>query len=300
MNKSDNTFLARWLNGDLTPEEEKDFKNSEDYKAYAKIIKATDKFKAPNYKEEEIFSEIKEKTSNSKKTRKLNIKYGYGVAASLIFLFGLFYFTSNPNTLHETSYGEQLTIDLPDGSEVILNANSVIDYNENDWSENRTITLQGEAYFKVEKGALFKVVTAQGAIEVLGTQFNVNTNTNYLEVKCYTGKVKVTNLKKAESLLTTGKAHRTFNDVTTLWEFNAKEKSWKEGESTFNRTPFLQVITALENQFNIKIKNTAAYKKEIFTGRFSNNNLNLALETIFSAMQINYTLEKNTVKLSNK
>ena len=300
MNKFDDTFLARWLNGSLIPEELQKFESSKDYESYSKIINATGKFKSPVYNENELFSKINSGVSNKKRARKRFLQFAYGTAASIVFILSIFYFTNNSNTSYKTTYGEQMVKVLPDGSEITLNANTGIDYNKEDWDKNRTVYLKGEAYFKVKKGVPFKVVSTQGSVEVLGTEFNVNTNNNYLEVKCYTGKVKVTNNQKIANFLTKGKAHRTFNDKETLWTFNVLDVFWKKGKSSFNRTPFPLVIKALENQFNIKVENTKAYENEIFTGRFSNNNLNLALKTIFSAMQINYTVKGNTIQLLNK
>ena len=50
-------------------------------------------------------------------------------------------------------------ISLPDNSQVSLNALSSVTYNESSWDENRELTLNGEAFFKVEKGSTFEVKT---------------------------------------------------------------------------------------------------------------------------------------------
>ena len=53
---------------------------------------------------------------------------------------------------YQTAFGTQMSVDLPDGSEAILNAKSSITFNNDTWDENRTVSLTGEAYFKVKKG----------------------------------------------------------------------------------------------------------------------------------------------------
>ena len=50
------------------------------------------------------------------------------------------------------------TIVLPDQSVMTLNASSTAEYGE-DWSENRVIKLEGEAFFDVKKGSNFSVIT---------------------------------------------------------------------------------------------------------------------------------------------
>ena len=64
-------------------------------------------------------------------------------------------------------------------SEVMLNAMSSVSFNKHKWDDIREITLEGEAYFKVKPipatNAKFWVQTADLKVEVLGTQFHVNT-----------------------------------------------------------------------------------------------------------------------------
>jgi transmembrane sensor len=78
------------------------------------------------------------------------------------------------NGLHATAVGQQSTVTLADGSQVILNTNSQIkvDYGE---SYRRVHLLQGEALFTVAKNAKrpFRVYAGQGRIEALGTAFSV-------------------------------------------------------------------------------------------------------------------------------
>ena len=298
MDKLDDTFLARWLNGDLNAKEEESFKNSKDYESYSKIIRTAEKFDRPIYNEDEVLNNIKNKIANKPKGKVINFKPFYGVAASIMLLFGLFYFLKPVNTISiNSTYGEHLVTILPDGSEITLNANSSIEYNKKDWSINRTLNLSGEAFFKVQKGSSFKVITDQGTVEVLGTQFNVYENEDYFEVKCYTGKVKVIDSNKSKSILTKGKAHRKENKKLIRWNFNTQQNFWKKGFSTFNKTPFNEIINALENQFHVEVINASLYEDQNFSGSFSNNDLDLAIKTVFAAMEIEYSKEKNRVTL---
>ena len=82
-------------------------------------------------------------------------------------------------------------VNLPDGSSIQLNGGSEASYDASSWEDNREISLEGEAFFDVEKGSPFQVVTAQGTVEVLGTTFNVQNRNGEFEVTCYTGKVRV-------------------------------------------------------------------------------------------------------------
>lgn len=299
-NEEKNIDLAKWLSGELTPEAQQAFEQSEDYKAYAKIINATEKLKDPAYDEDAVLARIKEKLETQPKVRTFNFRYVYAAAASLVILFGWYFFLKSATITHQTDFGKQLAINLPDGSEVILNAKSTLDYDKDNYTNTRTLHLDGEAYFKVTKGSPFTVITDEGTVEVLGTEFNIDTNTNFFEVQCFSGKVNVTNSSNVAHILTKGKAVRTYNATVTNWTFNTTEKTWMSGLSSFTETPLSEVLDALENQYQITIQNKETFAQERFTGRFVNNNLDEALQTVFEAMDIEYTLNTNIVTLSKK
>lgn len=98
---------------------------------------------------------------------------------------------------YNSKYAETKKFILPDSSEVILNANSSITYKDNDEASGREVWLKGEAYFKVKhiealkrNPVKFTVHTKDINVQVLGTQFNVNSNDdNETEVLLTKGKV---------------------------------------------------------------------------------------------------------------
>lgn len=298
--KNNEIDLAKWLSGELSPAEKHAFEQTEAYKTYAKIINATEKLNDPAYDEEAVLAKIKERIATKPKVRKLNFRYVYAAAASLVILFGLYFFLKESTITYQTDFGQQLAINLPDGSEIILNSKSALQYNTDSFKNERTLHLDGEAYFKVTKGSAFKVVTDEGTVAVLGTEFNVDTNKNFFEVKCFSGKVNVINSEKIANILTKGKAVRTYNTTVSDWTFNPTKKTWMSGLSSFTEMPLLEVIDALEDQYKITIKNKENFTQERFTGRFVNNNLDVALKTVFEAMDIEYKLNTNIVTLSKK
>ncbi len=90
--------------------------------------------------------------------------------------------------------GGQKRIVLPDGSQVWVNSSTTLCYND-DFSKERSVALDGEAFFSVVRDTLtpFRVRTADMAIQVLGTEFNVNTlrGAPTAEVVLVSGSVKV-------------------------------------------------------------------------------------------------------------
>ncbi|WGH76227.1 FecR family protein [Tenacibaculum tangerinum] len=290
-----NTFLARWIANDLSDEELKEFQQSEDYHQFKAINDASKLLKAPSYNKEAAFDMITQKIQ-SKKTGKKVIKlipaWLYGAAASIALLISFLYF--NDTTTFSTNYGEQLTVSLPDNSKVHLSPNSEITYKERIWNKERALSLKGIAYFEVEKGKSFTVNSTQGKVTVLGTKFTVNTSKDYFEVMCYEGKVKVVSKNNEEVLLTKGKAYRNYKNSSEKWIFNNIEPSWINGESSFNNVPLEQVVKSLENQFNLKFDTSKVDVNQRFTGTFTHENVNIALQTVFAPMKISYKLAKNS------
>ena len=157
MKKFDETFLARWANGTLNAEEQQAFEASEEYASYQKLLVASGRFKAPAYPKKEIYSNIEKKIQGVGRVRKLVLNFSYGAAAAILVLLSVLFF-NNGDTIVSTNIGDQLSVVLPDGSEVVLNAKSTVSYDEGNWETNRQITLEGEAYFKVKKGIPFSLI----------------------------------------------------------------------------------------------------------------------------------------------
>ncbi|WP_298318542.1 FecR family protein [uncultured Aquimarina sp.] len=287
---SDETFLARWLNGTLDAKEKIEFEKSEDYQKYVTIINKIDTLDSPEYDKENIFQAIKDDITKNKKTIPLIPNWSYGIAATLLALIGLFFFFDTATT-HTTDYGEQITIELLDGSEVILNSKSELSYKESNWKNNRTVTLTGEAFFKVKKGSDFLVETSSGNVKVIGTQFNVNTQKDFFEVICHEGKVKAIGYNSKEAILAKGRAFRVANNIVENWQTETTKPSWISGETTFTNTPLKQVILSLENQFNITFNKDKIDQNQRFTGSYNHDNIELALKTIFVPMEISYTFK---------
>lgn len=298
---TEDTFLAKWLNNELTEEDKLAFEKTPEFKDYAKIIDRMEQFEAPKFASEKVFQQIKSKSHKETKVRKLIPNWVSAVAASVAIIFGLFFFLDS-DTVYETSYGEQLAVVLPDGSEVQLNAKSILTLDEGDWEKgNRNLTLDGEGYFKVQKGSKFSVETTSGTVSVLGTQFNVKKTKELFEVRCFEGKVSVVNKSDSE-ILTQGLGYRKY--ANTPWKklnFENNSPEWIAGESVFERAPLAVVFKELEAQYNVQFQLENVDVNQLFTGGFTNKKLEVALQTVCLPMQLSFELKgKNTVIVKKK
>ena len=295
LHSNEETFLAQWLEGNLTDTELKKCISEADYNAYLKLRKGLDVLDQLNASTEDTFNKIQQKIANKKtRIRKLYpVRWSIGVAASIILLFGLFSIFTTDLITHKTNFGETKTISLLDGSGVILNSKSTIIFNEADWKEDRQLTLDGEAYFKVEKGSAFTVNTNNGSVVVLGTQFNVNSKDDFFDVVCYEGKVSVNSNSLDYILLPTNSFRKINGSSSESSTTQLLQPTWIDGESTFKSVPIKYVITALEDQYNIKIDSELIDDSTIFSGSFPHKNLNIALITVFDALNMKYNKKDN-------
>ncbi len=285
--KKDDIFLSRWINGELSEEELRDFQSHPEYEHYVKIMAGADALRLKDYDLEEELLVIKSK-SGSKKSRNVIKLWPYmAVAASIALIIGLFIFSQNES--FSTNYGEKLVVLLPDGSEMILNAKSKASFDKGNWKNTRLVELEGEAFFKVKKGSEFTVSTDNGDVSVLGTQFNVQSHNSFFEVNCYEGKVQVINQKNKE-ILTAGIAYRNIEETPEKWIFARKKPSWVTNTSSFRSVPLKYVFKELEEQYNIQINTTNINTNTIYTGTFPNNDIEVALKTVFSTLGIEYSL----------
>lgn len=297
------TFLAKWLAGELSDEKLKTMVSRADYNSFLKLRKGIQTYDALESSTDTSFVKIQNHISNkSTKVRNLNSNnWLLGIAASVILLFGLFFILGDDIISIETNFGEQKAIVLLDGSEVILNSKSTLTYNENDWKNNRTLNLIGEAYFKVKKGSTFTVLTDNGDVKVLGTQFNVNSLGNLFEVTCFEGKVSVTTKDEDYILLPTKFVRRINGSVIEKGATIVLNPSWIHGESSFESVPLKYIIKSLEAQYDIEINSKEINNNIIYTGSFTHNDLDTALKTVFKPLQIGYIeKEKRNIYLSTK
>ncbi|UAM98663.1 FecR family protein [Polaribacter litorisediminis] len=300
------TYLAKWIAGEIKDSELKKLISDDDFKAYKELQAGVEVFEYLEASTAPTFSKIKDKIEVQKQPTKKPVKIRFlfaksmlAMAAAIALFFSISTFLDFRDVSFESDFGEMKTIALLDESEVILNAKSTVSYNKKEWKNKRNVLLTGEAFFKVKKGSTFNVITDHGTVSVLGTQFNVNTQKDFFEVICYEGRVKVVH-KNNEYILTPSKSVRIVNDIKTeeTLALSAKKPNWILGESNFRSVPLKIVINALEKQFNIKINSNSIDESIVFTGSFNHKDIDIALAAVFKTANITYQIKNNTITLS--
>ncbi len=293
--ESDETFIARWVAGELSEEELSEFKKTDAYSVFNHINKESQKFKAPPADAQKALEKTKERIAFKKKGRVISMTW-YAVAASIAILLGVVgLFTSTKS--YTTSFGEQLAVTLPDGSKVQLNANSTLEHKRFFWNANRDVNLEGEAYFEVEKGGDFVVATARGEVSVLGTKFNIKTRAAIFEVNCFEGAVRFDKKGSEEYHILKANDKITLSENVVIDE-KTKENgpNWMNGISVFKERPLQEVLKEIEIQYGVQFQTGNANVSNLFTGSFVHDDLEKALRSTLTPMGVSYTVsEDNTI-----
>lgn len=170
----------------------------------------------------------------------------------------------NPQIVYRTAFAEIQHIVLPDGSHVKLNANSRLSF-YGDWKkcDDRRVSLDGEAYFEVEKdlntNCKFKVYTSNLTVEVLGTHFNVNSRSEKTRVVLSEGQI-ILNLRMKDSesiLMQPGDLVDYTHANNELIQKRVKadlHSSWKEGIQLFEKASLEEIIKKMEELYGVRIE----------------------------------------------
>ena len=276
----ENYTLAKWLNNELEGEELKSFEASEDFAVYQKIKNYSAQLQTPDFDEQKMLQNILKQPTSKSKIVSINTWF-LRIAAVVVLSLGITFALRNFATATEaTMNGTTAQFSLPDNSEVVLNSGSEIEYNKWNWNNNRKLSLEGEAYFKVAKGKTFEVETSLGKVTVLGTQFNVKNRKNRIDVTCYEGKVQV-NYQKEQLILTPGQSVAFANgNKIEVSNPDKNQPEWINKQVKFSKENLTAIIEELNRQYATQIEYKGQPTNQVFTGIVPTDNLEVALEII--------------------
>lgn len=156
-----------------------------------------------------------------------------------------------------TPAGTTTSLTLSDGTEVLLSANSRLEYTKVFSAEKREVTLTGEARFSVAKDAArpFIVRTEQIQTQVLGTVFDVKAYPKTLpDVTLYEGKVEVSLNGSSPRLLQPGEqASISQEGKLQLAKASTDQGKWTEGEFAFDNRELKSVMQEIGSWYNISV-----------------------------------------------
>ncbi|GGZ30527.1 hypothetical protein GCM10007049_24120 [Echinicola pacifica] len=267
-----------------------------------------------SYQEEDLFARIQEKKNSLSVYRpKPQNKFRRLLPwAAVLVLGGLamaYWLGGNHNSPEAENWlsqsaglGEVQEIELPDGSKVWLNAGTSISYPES--FHNRTVRLEGEAFFEVLRNeeSPFSVWTGKVSTQVLGTSFNVRSYRQDPKVKVTvsTGKVAVameerepvyiTKNQQVSMDVSSGELERATVNATAL-------SAWKNGWLVFEGVSLEEAAWILENFYGMEVEFKHDQIKTCrFTSKFkANESLDHVLDVLGRVTGADFIIVNQTI-----
>jgi len=173
----------------------------------------------------------------------------------------------------ETPIGGKYQVNLPDGSKVWLNSSSSLRFSALFNGDAREVELSGEAYFDVSKNKSkpFRVITKDQIVEVLGTQFNINSYSDEGPIKTtlIEGSVKIIYKDKVE-LLSPGQQFQPKELVAAVVEADTEEVvAWKDGYFVFKNEDIRSIMRKLSRWYNVEVSYSGNIPEVGFGGNIS-------------------------------
>ena len=159
-----------------------------------------------------------------------------------------------------TPNGGQYQLELPDGSQVWLNATSSIHFPTAFVGKERKIEITGEAYFEIAKdrNMPFIVTVNNAEVQVLGTHFNINAynDEDNLKTTLLEGSVRFVNGDNINFLKPGQQSQLTKNGtVKVVSDVNVEEViAWKNGLFAFENASIETVMRQLSRWYNVDIE----------------------------------------------
>lgn len=295
-------LIKKWLDNELSSEEFKLFHKLDDADELMKLSESIKAFQIPSFNSDSTFEKINQSINPTKFRSKNSWTIQFlRIAAIVVIGMGIYTYIGSLDTRISTSIAEKTSVILPDASHVLINSKTDVSFNKNNWGNNRDIKLEGEAYFKVSKGAKFNVRTSKGTITVLGTEFNVKHRDGLFEVMCYEGSVNV-NCNDTDQLLMSGDSFLLLNgEIIATDKENLKSPAWKNNQSYFKSMPLIFVFREFERQYKVILDYQLIDTSQKFTGSFDHDDLDLALKSITLPLNIKFEkLKQSKIILSSE
>lgn len=236
------------------------------------------------------------------------MKYAASVTLLISVLTLSWFWLSDDFTEYQTAFGETTTVLLDDGTQVALNGNSRLTV-ASDWLDNnyREVFLEGEAYFSVnrkvknETSIPFRVKTSNLQVNVLGTQFNVNSRRGQTQVVLDEGKVVLAIPDKNEASMQPGEyvMYSSENKRVTRRQVNPEiYTAWRKQQLVLDDTPVSHIIRQLEDTYGLSfiLSDESVRDRRISsTGSISTEDLESVLMALSTLLQVEIDREKSKI-----
>lgn len=270
---------------------------------------------------DKLFARIKEQTQGKEETQgkenprtiRMNPwKWAAAIVLPICIAFFTYYLVDSSQTVGapfivKADKGDKATIELPDGTNVVLNSASQLSYLNNFGENGRRVQLNGEAYFKVahDEKCAFIVQVGDLEVKVLGTSFNVSAyeDAKDVTVVLLEGKVgvyaqKMSHIMKPGDKIEYNKAtHR----ITATQVHPNDYIEWTKGNIYFEKESLENIMKTLSRIYDVEIRfDSNKLPNEYFTGTIPGGGIQNALNILMLTSPFYYEMDGSVIVLKEK
>ena len=212
-------------------------------------------------------------------------------------------YTSQRRSEWRTAYGEVKVNSLPDGSEVMVNADSRIRYSSGFADgKDREVWLSGEAFFHVRKTpskSRFIVHTRDFDIIVTGTQFNAISREGKASVLLKEGSVLLHTADGENLQMRPGDfVEYDHHSLTKRMVRMDSVTAWKEHNLFFNNTSLKEVAAIIKEQYGVTVRLEGdTIERKTVGGIMRNDNLDVLLKAVELTTDCKIVQRKNEISI---
>ena len=270
---------------------------------------------------DKLFARIKEQTQGKEETQgkenprtiRMNPwKWAAAIVLPICIAFFTYYLVDSSQTVGapfivKADKGDKATIELPDGTNVVLNSASQLSYLNNFGENGRRVQLNGEAYFKVahDEKCAFIVQVGDLEVKVLGTSFNVSAyeDAKDVTVVLLEGKVGVYAQKTSHIMKPGDKIeyNKATHKITATQVHPNDYIEWTKGNMYFEKESLENIMKTLSRIYDVEIRfDSNKLPNEYFTGTIPGGGIQNALNILMLTSPFYYEMDGSVIVLKEK
>lgn len=202
-------------------------------------------------------------------------------------------------TTISTPRGGTYQVALPDGTKVFLNADSKLEFANQNFNKNRRVKLTGEAYFIVvhQSKRPFRVESAGQTVEDIGTAFNINAYPDE----------RITRTTLVEGSASVNDVVLKPNQQSTLQDGSLRVEevdtelavAWKNNQFIFEKEDIRYIMRMIARWYNVEIVYHGELPSTTFSGGVSRfANVSEVLRPLESTGEVKFKIDGRKIIVS--
>lgn len=298
------SILKKYLDGSATPEEIQQIEH------WYAVSGETKDIPEKSHLQKEIIAGILQQTAPQ-------VHIWPRIAAAVLLLIavgaGFYYYNVRSSVsgmeaqIIQVPFGERKSIQLPDGSNIHLNAGSRLTIGQDYGVNERRIDLSGEAFFEVAADPEHPLIIQTGDISttVLGTSFNIRAYPEQREwrISVASGGVKVLRQQEVLSPSLTANKELSYDHasrkVTLAATGAVSADGWRNNLINFSNNSLKEIAMELERQYNVPIS-VRGHDNGHYKISFQRQPLKEILNVLSGLTGATYTTQQDTIIIHTK